>query len=61
MQVLVEVLLIIWDILFVEEEFLMSIEEDKGQYNDAAEVFWATGACLFIRAATCFNEDEWFR
>jgi GT2 family glycosyltransferase len=25
-------------------------EEDLGQYNDSREVFWATGACLFIRA-----------
>jgi len=32
-----------------------SIEQDKGQYNDAIEVFWATGACLFVRA-TCFDE-----
>jgi len=32
-----------------------SIEQDKGQYNDAREVFWATGACFFLRA-TCFNE-----
>ena len=24
-------------------------EEDKGQYNDIREVFWATGAALFIR------------
>jgi len=27
------------------------LEEDKGQYNDATEVFWATGACLFVRAS----------
>jgi GT2 family glycosyltransferase len=26
------------------------IEEDHGQYNDTCPVFWATGACLFIRA-----------
>ena len=32
-----------------------SIEQDEGQYNDATEVFWATGACLFIRS-TYFNE-----
>ena len=25
-------------------------EEDKGQYDDEREVFWATGACLMIRA-----------
>ncbi|UKN02034.1 glycosyltransferase family 2 protein [Paracrocinitomix mangrovi] len=26
------------------------VEEDKGQFNDTKEVFWATGACLFIKA-----------
>jgi len=31
------------------------LEQDKGQYNDAIEVFWATGACLFVRASQ-FNE-----
>ena len=31
------------------------IEQDNGQYNDATEVFWATGACLFVRASH-FNE-----
>lgn len=25
-------------------------EKDIGQYNDTTEVFWATGACLFVRA-----------
>lgn len=32
-----------------------SIEEDKGQYNDTVEIFWATGACLFLRSDH-FNE-----
>jgi len=27
------------------------IEQDNGQYNDAIEVFWATGACLFVRSS----------
>ncbi len=27
-----------------------TIEEDQGQYNDVVDVFWATGACLFIRS-----------
>jgi GT2 family glycosyltransferase len=26
------------------------LEEDLGQYNDETEIFWATGACLFVRA-----------
>lgn len=30
-------------------------EEDLGQYNDTKEVFWATGACMFVRASV-FNE-----
>lgn len=25
-------------------------EEDQGQYNDETDVFWATGACLFVRS-----------
>ncbi|KAA6434856.1 glycosyltransferase family 2 protein [Rufibacter glacialis] len=27
-----------------------TLEEDRGQYDDVRPVFWATGACLFIRA-----------
>ena len=26
-----------------------TIEEDKNQYDDEIEIFWATGACFFIR------------
>lgn len=26
-----------------------AIEEDNGQYNDEAEIFWASGACFFVR------------
>ena len=27
-----------------------SLERDSGQYDDIKETFWATGACLFVRA-----------
>ncbi|WNH12149.1 glycosyltransferase family 2 protein [Thalassobellus suaedae] len=27
-----------------------TIEKDLGQYNDTCEIFWASGACLFIRS-----------
>jgi GT2 family glycosyltransferase len=27
------------------------VEEDKGQYDEEREVFWATGACMMVRAA----------
>lgn len=30
-------------------------EEDKGQYNERSEIFWATGACMFIRSEVFFE------
>jgi GT2 family glycosyltransferase len=38
------------------------IEEDKGQYNKSSEIFWASGACFFIKSSTFkevggFDED----
>ena len=32
-----------------------TLEEDQGQYNDLKDIFWASGACLFIRAKTFKN------
>jgi len=34
---------------FCRGRILAAIEKDQGQYDDPVEVFWATGACLFIR------------
>ncbi|MEJ7644462.1 MAG: glycosyltransferase family 2 protein [Chryseolinea sp.] len=39
-----------------------SVEEDHGQYDDEAEIFWSTGACMMIRASAFhklggFDED----
>lgn len=28
-----------------------TLEQDQDQYNDAHEVFWATGACMMVRAS----------
>ena len=36
-----------------------TLEEDQGQYNDQKDVFWASGACLFIRA-NAFKELQGF-
>lgn len=37
---------------FCRGRFITSIEEDHGQYDDIAPIFWATGACLIIRTQT---------
>ena len=35
---------------FCRGRIFLDLEEDNGQYDDKIEVFWATGACLFIRS-----------
>ncbi len=35
---------------FCRGRIFSEIETDHGQYNDTCEIFWATGACLFVRA-----------
>ncbi|MDX1627952.1 MAG: glycosyltransferase family 2 protein [Fulvivirga sp.] len=35
---------------FCRGRLFLHLEEDRGQYDDVRQVFWATGACLFIRA-----------
>jgi len=39
-----------WGYPFCRGRIFMSTETDNGQYDDACEIFWATGACMFIRA-----------
>ena len=35
---------------FCRGRIFQHIEKDRGQYDDEREVFWATGACMFVRA-----------
>lgn len=44
---------------FCRGRIFQSIEKDDGQYDDIKEVFWATGACMFIRKAV-FNALDGF-
>ena len=34
---------------FCRGRIFETVEEDNGQYDDETEIFWATGACFFIR------------
>lgn len=47
---------------FCRGRIFQSIEKDEGQYDDVREIFWATGACMFIKSDTFralggFDED----
>lgn len=47
---------------FCRGRIFQHLEQDNGQYNSSIEVFWATGACLFVRASIFrqfggFDED----
>ncbi len=35
---------------FCRGRLFQEMEEDRGQYDDIAQIFWASGACLFIRS-----------
>ncbi|WP_019669655.1 glycosyltransferase family 2 protein [Eudoraea adriatica] len=47
---------------FCRGRIFQAIEKDEGQYDDTIEIFWATGACMFIKsdvfhALGGFDED----
>jgi GT2 family glycosyltransferase len=35
---------------FCRGRMFQTLEKDDGQYDDSRQVFWASGACLFVRA-----------
>lgn len=35
---------------FCRGRVFMDLEQDSGQYNDSTEIFWASGACFFIKS-----------
>ena len=40
---------------FCRGRILNVIEKDDGQYDDMREIFWASGACMFLRASAYFE------
>lgn len=49
---------------FCKGRILDKVEKDQNQYNKPGEIFWATGACMFIRAEIFknsggFDSDFW--
>lgn len=41
-----------WGFPFCRGRMFDTLEGDNGQYDDARPVFWATGACMFVRTDT---------
>lgn len=39
-----------WGYPFCRGRIFDVVEQDRGQYNDISEIFWATGACMFVRS-----------
>ena len=48
-----------WGYPFCQGRIFGSLEADMGQYNQTTDVFWATGACMFIRSDV-FNQLNGF-
>ena len=44
-----------WGYPFCRGRIFDSFEKNSGQYNDVREIFWASGACLFVRSKTFFE------
>lgn len=40
---------------FCRGRIFNTLEKDEGQYNDNLQIFWASGACLFVRASDFWN------
>lgn len=49
---------------FCRGRILSEIEVDVNQYNDSIEIFWASGACMFVRASAYLSlgglDDSFF-
>ncbi|UGU16360.1 glycosyltransferase family 2 protein [Sinomicrobium kalidii] len=49
---------------FCRGRVFQTLERDHGQYDDTREIFWATGACMFIRREVfedlCGFDEDYF-
>ena len=49
---------------FCRGRIFNTLEKDTGQYDTAVDIFWATGACMFVRAAIYHDlgglDDDFF-
>lgn len=46
---------------FCRGRIINEVEQDTGQYNDVTEIFWASGACFFIKSEAWKKADGFDR
>ena len=49
-----------WGFPFTRGRVLTTIENDLGQYDSSAQVFWATGACMCLRSSAYRQTDGFY-
>ncbi|MEM9981650.1 MAG: glycosyltransferase family 2 protein [Bacteroidota bacterium] len=52
-----------WGFTFCRGRLFDTLEEDRGQYDNDTPIFWASGACLFIKSSIFWDLggfDEYF-
>lgn len=42
---------------FCRGRLFQTLEQDNGQYDDIREIFWASGACMFVRASVFWKAE----
>lgn len=42
---------------FCRGRLFNTIEKDSGQYDDETQIFWATGACMFVKSEAFHNAE----
>ena len=42
---------------FCRGRLFQTLEQDNGQYDDTREVFWASGACMFVRSSVFWEAE----
>ena len=42
---------------FCRGRLFQTLEQDHGQFDDTREVFWASGACMFVRASVFWEAE----
>ncbi|MTI40932.1 glycosyltransferase family 2 protein [Fulvivirga lutimaris] len=43
---------------FCRGRLFLTLEEDRGQFDDTHRIFWASGACIFLRSSAYYDNQK---